>query len=63
MTRTRVPEVIRRMKGEETCGAWQVRRPAHEEAARLPCGGATDSIRNPLRNPEVPGTTSYTQSR
>ena len=59
MTRTRVPEVIRRIRCEETRGAWQVRRPAHEEADRLPVG-ATDSIRNPLRNPHAPGTISYT---
>ena len=57
MTRTRVPEVIRWMRCEETCGAWQVRRSAPEEAARVP-GGAMDSIRNPLRNPDVPGTIS-----
>ena len=58
MTRTRVPEVIRRMRYEETRGVRQVRRPAHEATARLPVG-ATDSIRNPLRNPHVPGTISY----
>ena len=59
MTRTRVPEVIRRMRCEETRGVRQVRPPAHEEADRLPVG-ATDSIRNPLRNPHAPGTISYT---
>ena len=59
MTRTRVPEVIRRMRYEETRGVRQVRPPAHEEADRLPVG-ATDSIRNPLRNPHAPGTISYT---
>ena len=62
MTRTRVPEVIRRMRCEETRGVRRVRRPAHEEAVRMP-GGATDSIRNLIRNPHVPGTISYTSSR
>ena len=34
MTRTRVPELIRRMRCEETRGAWQVRRPDHRGMRR-----------------------------
>ena len=56
MTRTRVPEVIRRMRYEETRGAWQVRRPAQEEAARVP--GGCDTLFD--AKPHVPGTISYT---
>ena len=35
MTRTQVPQELRRMRFEEAGGGWRERRPTQEEAARL----------------------------